>query len=178
MKNSNIKLEKDNKIIKVITIIVSILLLVIFATLIDNKIDKMGTKITVHSIKIKDTLAFKDSILNFIFELRLEHPYIVYSQAIIESNNFSSNIWKENNNMFGMKMPERRPTVAISINKGHSVYKNWRDCVIDYALFQSSYLRGLTEEEYFVKIGSSYAEDSSYEKKIREVKNQSKFEIK
>lgn len=123
-------------------------------------------------------LEFKDSVLNFIFELRLDHPYIVYSQAIIESGNFTSNIWKENNNMFGMKMPERRATLAIGINKGHSVYRNWKECIIDYALFQSSYLRGLSEEEYFVKIGNSYAEDGSYEKKIREAKNQHKRSIK
>lgn len=132
----------------------------------------------IHSIKIKDTLEFKDSVLNFIFDLRLDHPYIVYSQAIIESGDFTSNIWKENNNMFGMKMPERRSTLAIGINKGHAVYRNWKECIIDYALFQSSYLRGLTEEEYFIKIGNSYAEDGSYEKKIREAKNQHKRSIK
>lgn len=132
----------------------------------------------IHSIKIKDTLEFKDSVLNFIFDLRLDHPYIVYSQAIIESGNFTSNIWKENNNMFGMKMPERRSTLVIGINKGHAVYRNWKECIIDYALFQSSYLRGLTEEEYFTKIGNSYAEDGSYEKKIREAKNQHKRSIK
>ena len=135
-------------------------------------------KNSFQSTKIKDTLDFKDSVLNYIFELRLDHPYIVYSQAIIESGNFTSNIWKENNNMFGMKMPERRSTLAIGINKGHAVYRNWKECIIDYALFQSSYLRGLTEEEYFIKIGNSYAEDGSYEKKIREAKNQHKRSIK
>lgn len=134
-----------------------------------------NNNLNVNSVQISDTLEFKDSILNFIFELRLEHPYIVYSQAIIESGNFTSNIWKENNNMFGMKMPERRATLAIGINKGHSVYKSWKECIVDYALFQSSYLRGLSEEEYFVKIGNSYAEDDSYERKIRSSKNQYKL---
>lgn len=134
--------------------------------------------LNVEATQISDTLEFRDSVLNFIFELRLEHPYIVYSQAIIESGNFTSNIWKENNNMFGMKMPERRATLAVGINKGHSIYRNWKDCLIDYALFQSSYLRNLTEEEYFVKIGGFYAEDSSYERKIRELKNSHKRTIR
>lgn len=137
-----------------------------------------NNNVNINSVQILDTLEFKDSVLNFIFELRLEHPYIVYSQAIIESGNFTSNIWKENNNMFGMKMPERRATLAIGINKGHSVYKSWKECIVDYALFQSSYLRGLSEEEYFVKIGNSYAEDGSYEVKIRSAKNQYKRSIK
>lgn len=134
--------------------------------------------LNIEFVAIKDTIQFKDSVLNFIFELRLEHPYIVYSQAIIESGNFTSNIWKENNNMFGMKIPERRPTLAIKINKGHAVYKNWKNCLVDYALYQSAYLRGLSEDEYFTKIGRFYAEDGSYEKKIRAMKNQHKISIK
>ena len=146
--------------------------------LIRFSVEKLGKSISVSTTEIKDTLDFKDSVLNYIFELRLDHPYIVYSQAIIESGNFTSNIWKENNNMFGMKMPERRATLAIAINKGHAVYRDWRECIVDYALFQASYLRGLTEEEYFMKIGNSYAEDGSYEKKIREAKNQHKRSIK
>lgn len=143
-------------------IIITILLRKIYKEASNNTND-----LNINSVQILDTLEFKDSVLNFIFELRLDHPYIVYSQAIIESGNFTSNIWRENNNMFGMKMPERRPTLAIGISKGHAVYKNWKECIIDYALFQSSYLRELTEEEYFMKIGNSYAEDGSYEKKVR-----------
>lgn len=154
-------------------IIITILLRKIYKEASNNTND-----LNINSVQILDTLEFKDSVLNFIFELRLEHPYIVYSQAIIESGNFTSNIWKENNNMFGMKMPERRATLAIGINKGHSVYRSWKECIVDYALFQSSYLRGLSEEEYFVKVGNSYAEDGSYEKKVREAKNQHKRSIK
>lgn len=165
-----------------ILMVTFIMIILIIMTIIINKMFKearnLPNSLQVETVEIIDTSMFKDSILNFIFELRLEHPYIVYSQAIIESGNFTSNIWRENNNMFGMKMPERRSTLAIGINKGHSIYRNWKECIIDYALFQSSYLRGLSEEEYFVKIGNSYAEDSSYEVKIRSAKNQHKRSIK
>lgn len=143
-----------------------------------NTLHKHRSGDNVYPIEIVDSLKFKDSVLNYIFELRIEHPYIVYSQALIESGNFSSSVWRDNNNMFGMKMPERRPTLAIGINKGYSVYRTWRDGIVDYALFQSSYLKGLSEDEYFVKIGKSYAEDGSYEKKIREYKNQHKRTIR
>lgn len=166
---------KKNNTSVLIIILISIGLMWGILNLIHVFRNPKNNNINVNSVQISDTLEFKDSILNFIFELRLEHPYIVYSQAIIESGNFTSNIWKENNNMFGMKMPERRPTLAIGINKGHSVYKSWKECIIDYALFQSSYLRGLSEDEYFTKIGNSYAEDDSYERKIRSSKNQYKL---
>lgn len=165
-----------------ILMVTFIMIILIIMTIIINKMFKEARNspnpLQVETVEIIDTLKFKDSVLNFIFELRLEHPYIVYSQAIIESGNFTSNVWRENNNMFGMKMPERRATLAIGINKGHSVYKSWKECIVDYALFQSSYLRGLSEEEYFVKVGNSYAEDGSYEKKVREAKNQHKRSIK
>ena len=116
-----------------------------------------------------------DKVLNYIFELRLEHPYIVYAQAILESNDFTSHIYKANNNMFGMKMPERRPTLAIGINRGHAVYRNWQECLTDYAIYQSSYKRGLTEEEYLKSL-NSYAKDTSYIHKIRVLKNKLQYD--
>lgn len=117
---------------------------------------------------------FQDSLLNYIFELRLEHPYIVYAQALEESGHFKSAICLENNNMFGMKMPERRPTTAIGVNKGHAKYLSWRDCVVDYALFQSAYMRGLSEGDYLSKLSESYAESLQYEKRIKLLKESAK----
>jgi len=110
-----------------------------------------------------------DDVLNYMFEMRIEHPYIVYAQAMIESNNFQSKIYRENNNMFGMKMPERRATLAIGINKGHAVYRNWRECVIDYALYQMAYKKGMTEEEYLQSL-KGYASDTTYIHKVRLLK--------
>lgn len=122
-------------------------------------------------------LSFSDSVLNFIFELRLEHPYIVYSQALVESSHFRSSVFLENNNMFGMKMPERRPTLAKGIRRGHSFFSNWQECVYDYALFQTAYMRGLSEDEYIAKLGRSYAKNKEYEKIIRLVKGNVKRKI-
>lgn len=173
MKNINIYSFLKIGIVLIGLIITTILLREMYKEASNNR-----NNLNIESVTIRDTMQFKDSVLNFIFELRLEHPYIVYSQAIIESGNFTSNIWRENNNMFGMKMPERRATLAIGINKGHSIYRNWKECIIDYSLFQMAYLKGLSEDEYFIKIGNSYAEDDSYEIKIRNSKNQYKRSIK
>lgn len=67
-----------------------------------------------------DSLSFKDELLTLIFKLRLEHPDIVFAQAKLESGNFNSQIFRENNNLFGMKMPWNRPTVAIGVKRGHA----------------------------------------------------------
>lgn len=128
---------------------------------------KLESPISIQRYEIADTMSFQDSVLNLLFELRVEHPYIVYSQFKEESGHWSSTIWRENNNMCGMKMPRRRATTALGINKGHAVFSTWRDCVIDYALWQMAYMRGLTEEQYIEKLASSYAENERYEKNIR-----------
>ena len=110
-----------------------------------------------------------DEILSYILDLRIEYAYIVYAQARLESGNFTSDIFIENNNLFGMKVAERRPTTAIGVNRKHAVYKSWRESVLDYALMQAAYYRGLSEKEYLDKICSVYAEDSMYRKRIVEM---------
>ena len=137
---------------------------------VDRFIEESKYKLTV-STEATDTLNLRDRVLTKFFELRIEHPYIVYAQAIVESNNFTSSIFLENNNMFGMKMPQNRLTTAIGIRKGHAIYSTWEDCIIDYALYQSRYLQGLTEDEYFNKLKRSYAEDTLYISKIRQMKS-------
>lgn len=117
-----------------------------------------------------EVLSLKDSVLNFIYDMRLEHPYIVYAQCIVETGNFTSIIMKENNNLFGMKLPERRATLALGVKKGHAYYRDWKESIIDYSLYQMAYMRGLTEEEYFERLSKSYAMDEYYIKKLRQLK--------
>ena len=128
-----------------------------------------------HSVEIQsmdslEVVAFKDSVLNYIYDMRLEHPYIVYAQCIVETGNFTSTIMKENNNLFGMKLPERRATLALGVKRGHAYYRTWKESIIDYSLYQMAYMRGLSEEEYFEKLKQSYASDTYYINKIRQLK--------
>lgn len=124
-----------------------------------------------------DTLRFCDELQTMIFELRIEHPEIVFAQAQLETANFTSEIWIENNNLFGIKQAWRRITTCVGVNRSHAIYANWRYSVIDYAFWQLSYAKGLTEEEYYAKLQSTYAEDPSYTRKIKDLarKNRNKF---
>ena len=99
---------------------------------------------------------FQDQLLELIFEIKLEHPYIVLAQAILESGNYQSQVFKENNNLFGMKMPYRRSTLAVGINKGHAVFKSWKHSVYDYGLYQMAYMRGLSENDYLDYLNKIY----------------------
>ena len=109
----------------------------------------------------------KENMMRLMYSLKIAHPDIVMAQAIIESGNFKSNIFKENNNLFGMKMPEYRKTTAIGINRGHAVYRNWRESVIDYALWQGKRARYSTVNQYLRRL-RSYATDPNYINKIKQ----------
>jgi flagellum-specific peptidoglycan hydrolase FlgJ len=109
----------------------------------------------------------KENMIRLIYDLNIAHPDIVIAQAIIESGNFKSNIFKENNNLFGMKMPEYRKTTAIGTNRGHAVYSSWRESVIDYALWQGKRARYQNTNQYLRRL-KSYAADPNYITKIKQ----------
>ena len=127
----------------------------------------------INKIIIKNEVEFSESALkNLLLDLNIKFPHIVLAQAKLESGNFKSHIFLENNNMFGMKEAKRRPTTNKGTQNGHAYFENWRDCVIDYAFYQAAYLNDLrTEEQYYQYLAASYAEDSSYVVKVRQMAN-------
>lgn len=111
----------------------------------------------------------EDSLKKLIKDLNLKHRDIVFAQAKLESGNFQSKLFKENNNLFGMKHPRQRITVSRGSKNGYSDYDTWEDSVLDYAFFQASFMRGLSRQEYFKYLNRNYAKDSSYIIKLNEI---------
>lgn len=95
---------------------------------------------------------------------RITSPDIVFIQAQIESAHFTSDLFVNANNMFGMKLPRVRTTLAIGEYKGHAMYDNWIDCVKDYALWQRYYaMKGYDLGEYLSFLQEiNYATDVNY----------------
>ena len=105
------------------------------------------------------------ALITLMKELKIKYPEVALSQARLETGNFTSAIFKENHNLFGMKMAELRPTSAIGINRGHASYSNWKESVVDYALFQSfiiSRLKTVSKDSYRQHIQKYYSETSDY----------------
>ena len=172
------KLKKENifsylrNIVKVGVIILS----VVFSGYIINELvwsrsfksdSFVPLKEVITSNILKEPESFHDEVLEYIYELRLDHPNIVFAQAIKESGNFTSIVFKENHNLFGMRVPERRATTCIGINRTYAVYSNWKASILDYALYQEAYMKNLTEEEYLKKLQRTYAEDTLYTKDLK-----------
>lgn len=106
---------------------------------------------------------------DLIFELRLDHPDIVMAQSIEESGHFRSTLFTQGNNCLGMKVPYTRPTTAVGTLEGHARYASVRDCILDYALWQSSFARGLSRDEYFALLDSTYAAKEGYSDRLRRI---------
>jgi len=101
-------------------------------------------------------------------QLKVKFPHIVVAQARQESNNYASDIFLENNNLFGMKMAGARPSTAIRMNRNHALYNNWEDSVIDYAFYQTTYLKNIkSETQYLNYLNNHYAADSLYHVNIK-----------
>jgi uncharacterized FlgJ-related protein len=121
---------------------------------------------------VEEVNQFSDEKLeNKIKELGFKYPHIVMAQAILETGNFSSPVFQENHNLFGMKEATSRLNLAKGTQNNHAAYANWEDSVMDYALWCSTYAnKAQSENEYFQILNSlGYAEDNGYELKLKEI---------
>lgn len=105
----------------------------------------------------------EEKLIQLIIDLNLKFPHIVLAQAKLETGDFTSNIFRENHNLFGMREARVRINIARGTQYNHAYYNNWYESVYDYAFYQSRYLSKLrTEEEYFNYLDESYAEAPNY----------------
>lgn len=109
----------------------------------------------------------EENLKQLILDLNIKFPEIVLAQAKLESGNFTSRVFKENNNLFGMKVPARRNHLTIGKNLGYAIFEDWQQSVIDYALFQQTYFRGNTEQDYYNWLNRIYSIDDNYINKLK-----------
>jgi flagellum-specific peptidoglycan hydrolase FlgJ len=136
---------------------------------------------STYRIKFENKIELtKDSIIdcNYYFQKhRIRFSHIVYAQAILESDNFKSNLYKNNNNLFGMKVPAQRFTFCINpFDYGnYSKYESIEYCILDYKAWQMQNAYNIyTEEGYFNLLSNIYAEDKNYINKLKKIRNENK----
>ena len=127
-------------------------------------------------IDIENEFSYKQ-LVAAIGNKNFRYPEIVLAQATLESGNFTSDIFKENNNLFGMKLPRLRATEATGENRGHATFETWDDSVDDYALYYADQgLRRLNENKYYEYLKQHYAEDPNYVTKVKRLATKFKAE--
>lgn len=96
--------------------------------------------------RIKEIMGVDSEVENFspsefacyVKNSGIRFPEIAIAQAILETGHFESEIFKANNNCFGMKYAKIRPKTATGEYRGHARYDNWKQSVEDYKLWQDS----------------------------------------
>lgn len=91
----------------------------------------------------------------------------IFAQAAHETGNFTSPIFKENNNLFGMRQAKVRKNYATGTARGHATFKNLFDSVRDYFERQKNFKIDNRSNEGFINttVESNYAEDKQYKEK-------------
>jgi uncharacterized FlgJ-related protein len=99
-------------------------------------------------------------------EFGVKHKEIVMRQVYLETGNLSSTICRENNNLFGMKLPRVRKTTAIGSRRGHAEYDDFVLSILDYAIWQENMYND--QKDYYAFLRSvGYAECKSYIQKLK-----------
>ena len=105
----------------------------------------------------------EDRLIDKLKELNVKFPYIAFAQSKLETGNFTSKVFKENNNLFGMREAKQRITTAQGTEHNHAYYTTWVESVLDYSFYQCKYLSSInSEEQYFQYLSQSYAENPNY----------------
>lgn len=112
----------------------------------------------------------EDSLIFILNELNVKFPHIALAQSIVETGHWTSRIFKENHNLFGMKEAYVRVHTAKGTQHNHAYYENWIESIYDYAFYQCRYLSSIsTEESYFKYLSESYAESPTYVQSLKRV---------
>ena len=121
-------------------------------------------------INENNTKFSSDTLIYMLKELNVKFPHIVLAQSIVETGHWTSKIFLENHNLFGMKEAYVRVHTARGTQYGHAYYEDWEESVYDYAFYQCRYLGAIrTEDEYFNYLSNSYAEAPNYIKILKQV---------
>lgn len=118
-------------------------------------------------------------LYDYLKELNVKYPDIVFAQAVLESGNFNSKIFRANHNLFGMKEAGKRIRTCKGTEMNHAYYDNWKESVLDYAFYQASYLNDIkTESQYLDYLNANYAEAGNYKQRVQGVINSNPFKLK
>lgn len=125
---------------------------------------------------VADSIITDKVLYETLISMNAKYPKIILAQAKLESDNFKSDLFKRNNNLFGMKVPNSRVNVTVGGRAGYASYYTWRESVIDYLFWVKT--RGidkLSKDEYMEFLGKVYAEDPKYKEKVSALVGKMKF---
>ena len=120
----------------------------------------------------------EEKLIRKLKELNIRYPHIVLAQAKLESNNYTSRIFIDNHNLFGMKEARMRINLAKGTQYNHAYYGTWQESVLDYAFWMATYGSKCKTEQQYYNLLNGYAEDPNYQAKLKSIINKHKLKDK
>ena len=141
-----------------------IILLVLFSLLSLNFGSVPQSNFNHSNMECVDTSFLSQELNDSILYLALLHyeikePKIVLAQAKLESGNYTSSLFKENNNFLGLYNSRKRQ---------YFKFDHWSDCILAYKnMIEYKHRDGEDYYHFLKRIG--YAEDPHYFEKVRKI---------
>lgn len=130
-----------------------------------NKLNKLDTKEVSIKLDQPEYLLSnnpEEDLIDVLYHYNVQYPEIVYAQAVLETGNFNSRVFREYNNLFGL---------YNSYEKDYYKFDHWVESVLGYINFiQYRYKEGEDYYDFLIRIG--YAEDPKYIDKVKSIVNQ------
>mgnify|MGYP000114614940 CR=1 FL=1 len=130
---------------------------------------KCATQTTVNRIEVTDTqfvyldtLQFTEANLAMVIDhFDIWYPQIALKQAKLETGDFTSDIFKDNNNLFGFRVFGSWKGKEMPFkNRGHLVFPHWTKSVEHYKMWQKKNYNQKTYLQFLKRVG--YAEATNY----------------
>lgn len=160
---------------RVFNILISLIVFILIIIVCSNHNDTYSSSIehhTIEIIQIEQQPKFLTSnnpeeyLIEALNYYNVQHPEIVYAQAILETGHFKSNVCKKYNNLFGL---------YDSKNKRYYKFDHWSDSIIGYLNYiQYKYTPPQDYYDFLEEIG--YAEDPEYVNKLKRIVKQYSYE--
>ena len=132
----------------------------------------------VIQVNINEEPFSEQALARLLKKMNLKYPHIALAQAKIESGGYKSFLFRENNNLFGMREAKVRVNMAMGTRHKHAYYESWQESVIDYAMWCATYGAKCKTEDQFLNLLAGYAEASQYKETIISVVNKNNLKSK
>lgn len=140
-------------------------------TLPEDKVEKIPQE-TIMLVLREEHSFSEEKLIAEVSKYNCRFAHIIIAQAKIESGGFKSRLFLEQNNCFGFRIAGQRLSLNIGERNGYASFDTWKDCVAEYMLYYSSFLRHIkTEEEYYRYLSENYAGDPLYINKLKDIVN-------
>ena len=141
-------------------------------------VEDLYSLIGKYYIEKGNSLEFSEANLYHLLKMcNVYYPEIIVAQYKIETGNGTSQVFKENNNLFGMKKAFSRRTCRnyTESKNGYAKYYNWQLSAIDRVLWDFTHFKTKPAKgDYYKAISNIYAEDGGYIEKLMIIERQIK----